>query len=135
MRKGTKHSKRSLERMSKSHKGHSHPQTEATKRKISKARIGMRFTKEHRENIAKAGKLKHEENHNHWSGDAVGNKGVHAWVRRQKGRPNFCEICKSTTKKNYHWANIGHEYKRRLEDYVRLCVSCHKRYDLGLISL
>jgi hypothetical protein len=29
----------------------------------------------------------------------------------------------------YHWANISKKYKRDRVDWLRLCGSCHMRYD------
>jgi hypothetical protein len=72
-----------------------------------------------------------------WKGDKVGYQGIHAWVRRHRGRPLYCAYCQDTTKKSasYHWANISGSYKRDLSDWIRLCASCHKLYDLGKLNL
>lgn len=35
----------------------------------------------------------------------------------------------------YHWANISGKYRRGREDYMELCPSCHKRYDMGIIKI
>lgn len=32
-------------------------------------------------------------------------------------------------KQMYHWANIDHKYRRLLDDYISMCVSCHRQYD------
>lgn len=56
---------------------------------------------------------------------------LHRWVRKKFGKPNFCSLCKSGDKKIYQWANISGEYKRDITDWVGLCVSCHKRFDIG----
>ena len=32
-------------------------------------------------------------------------------------------------KKMYHWANISKSYKRNRNDWLRLCVPCHMKYD------
>ena len=68
-------------------------------------------------------------NKNHWKGDVVGYQGVHAWLRKKYGKPNFCEHCKIINKKMYHWANISKNYKRKRNDWLRLCVPCHMKYD------
>lgn len=65
-----------------------------------------------------------------WKGENVGYISLHKWVYRYKGSPKKCEHCMSEEKKNYHWANKSHGYKRDLDDWIRLCVSCHKKYDL-----
>ena len=69
-----------------------------------------------------------KEKNTNWKGDDVGYQGVHAWVRRKKGRPKICEHCGKTTGK-IEWANKDHKYRRNLADYFSLCVSCHKKYD------
>lgn len=37
--------------------------------------------------------------------------------------------------KTFHWASISRKCKRVFRDWIRLCVSCHKNYDLGNIKL
>jgi len=64
-----------------------------------------------------------------WKGDKVGYNAIHTWVRRKKGSPKKCATCRKT-KGKIHWANINHKYHRNLDDYISLCVSCHKKYDL-----
>jgi len=77
------------------------------------------------------------EKHDRWKGDDATYGAIHEWVYRHLGQPNECKRCgkNDLRKSQYHWANIGHTYKRNKEDWIRLCVSCHKRYDLGQISL
>jgi len=67
----------------------------------------------------------------HWIGDEVGYRGLHDWVRKNKGKPIECEFCgkKKTTPNSIHWANKSHKYKRDLDDWLALCVKCHKKYD------
>lgn len=68
-----------------------------------------------------------------WKGDDVGYSGLHQWVRRELGEPNKCEKCETTKAKKYEWANISLKYKRDLNDWKRLCVSCHRKegYESG----
>jgi len=77
------------------------------------------------------------EKHWNWKGDDVGYQGIHRWVYSNKGIPKKCKFCgkEYTTPKSIHWANIDHKYRRVLDDYISLCTSCHKLYDLknGLI--
>lgn len=68
-----------------------------------------------------------------WKGDSVGYVSLHTWIYRMVGRPVKCLFCGEKNKK-LHWANIDHEYRRNLEDFIELCVSCHKRYDLFINS-
>lgn len=56
----------------------------------------------------------------------------HMWVISHKWKPNYCEHCERTDlrPRQYQWANINHLYKRNLDDYIRLCASCHQKYDI-----
>jgi len=69
------------------------------------------------------------EKHWAWRGDKVGYSALHGWVRRRLGIPRFCEGCGSENKKKYEWANISGEYKRDINDWIRLCTSCHRIFD------
>lgn len=73
--------------------------------------------------------LKGKQHHN-WK-DGVGYTALHSWVRRELGKPMQCEFCgyKSSNTKEIHWANKSQEYKRDLNDWLRLCVKCHHKYD------
>ena len=81
-----------------------------------------------------------------WKGDSVKYRALHQWVERRLGKPQKCEnpICFYPRKgskykgcrsglllapKVYDWANISGEYKRKLDDWIRLCRSCHIKYD------
>lgn len=64
-----------------------------------------------------------------WKGDNVGYAGLHAWVKTVLGKPQKCDKCGCTDKKYYDWANISHQYKRDLNDWIRLCRSCHTKMD------
>lgn len=64
-----------------------------------------------------------------WKGNKVGYRALHSWVTRRLGRPNKCEHCKTTSKREYEWANISKKYLRDTKDWVRLCVPCHKIFD------
>ena len=54
---------------------------------------------------------------------------LHRWVERKLGKPMHCTHCGSTDKNRYAWANKSREYKRDLDDWIRLCYPCHRRYD------
>lgn len=69
-----------------------------------------------------------------WKGDRVGNGALHDWVKRELGKPKFCEECKKADKKKYEWANISGEYKREVSDWKRLCTSCHKIFDNQVVK-
>lgn len=66
-----------------------------------------------------------------WRGDKVGYYALHHWIYREYGRPDTCEHCQTAglTGHKIHWANKSGEYLRDRADWLRLCASCHKRYD------
>lgn len=70
----------------------------------------------------------------HWRGDEVNYGAAHAWVRRWKGVATLCQKCgmKKTTRCSIQWANIDHKYRRVLDDYIALCVKCHRAWDKNL---
>ncbi len=72
-----------------------------------------------------------------WKGDDVGYRGLHRWIIKMKGRPDKCSHClrPRTTPSSIHWANISKLYKRDVDDFVALCVKCHKAYDGGKLIL
>lgn len=98
--------------------GHAKPHTEESKEKM-RLNASIRFGKDN----------------NKWKGDDVGNVALHSWVKKQLGFPNKCEFCgfESENHHKIHWANKSHEYKREVTDWLRLCVPCHKKYDLSFI--
>ena len=124
---------------------HNMPHSEATKLKISKSLIGKNtgelnhyFGKKHSDETKNKIGLKSigrnvEEKSGMWKGDAVGYFGLHYWVYKHLGRPTTCEHCGKTglISHQIHWANKYHTYERNVEDWIRLCVKCHKNYDLG----
>ena len=71
-----------------------------------------------------------KENHQ-WKETGMSNTALHNWVRRYLGRPDICKHCGRSNLSGHaiNWANKSHEYKRDLEDWLRLCVKCHRAYD------
>lgn len=100
---------------------------------------GYKQSEEHRARIAAANTGKKwsaethakrdKEMHHNWKGDKVTYWGIHKFIAFHKGRPRTCEHCKRTDAKIYDWANKSHEYKRDLDDWIRLCRKCHIAYD------
>ena len=54
---------------------------------------------------------------------------IHYWIREYGPKKDECEICGN---RNIYleWANKNHDYKRDLNDWMFICRSCHKKYDL-----
>lgn len=69
------------------------------------------------------------ERHYSWKGENVSYSGLHYWISRKLGKPRICGFCKTESAKKYEWANISKDYKRDLSDWIRLCTSCHRKYD------
>jgi hypothetical protein len=58
---------------------------------------------------------------------------VHHWMYREHGKADLCEndACPGESER-YQWAKKrGALYRKRRENFLKLCQSCHKRYDLG----
>jgi len=97
------------------------------------------FQKGHKINVgisrkmSEEGKQKISEENSHlWKGDNVKYRALHCWVERQLGKPGVCEDCGKISSKQHtmHWANINGLYKRIISDWRRLCVKCHKKFDM-----
>lgn len=67
------------------------------------------------------------EKHPGWKGEAVGDKGLHHWIRKHLPSPPLCEICHIRPPRNL--ANKTGIYSRDLENWFYLCIRCHRRYD------
>ncbi len=73
-----------------------------------------------------------------WKGDMVSKEAIHTWLIKNFGNANKCSNLDCTYKnpKRYEWANIKeHKYRKNLNDYISLCPSCHRKYDMGIINL
>ena len=63
-------------------------------------------------------------------GEELGYQARHRWVEKFLGKPKKCEICESRDPgRKYDWANKSHQYKLNLNDWLRLCRPCHRKYD------
>lgn len=75
--------------------------------------------------------------------EEVGYTYLHKAIEREYGIPKQCEKCgkkisytgKKVKHRNIHWANKSGEYRRDRDDWIGLCVSCHRKYDKGQISI
>lgn len=114
--------------------------SDGVKKAYNKGKI-MGFQKGHIVNIGrecseetkeKIGKNRWGKKNPNWKGNDIKYTSLHQWINRQLGEPNKCEHCgKEGLKRNQiNWANKDHTYKRDLEDWISLCVGCHKKYDL-----
>lgn len=135
--------------------------SEETKQKIRNSLKGRKLTEEHKLNISKAGqgrKLSTEHKKllisihtgskrttetrmrmseakgysNGYHGTREYKK-VHYWIKKQLGYPNKCENCLlvSDDHKVIHWANKSQKYLFDVNDWMRLCRTCHMKYDIN----
>lgn len=109
--------------------------SEEHKRKISLAMKGRKLSEEHIKNMSIHHADFSDEKSPMWKGDKAGYDPIHRWIERKLGKPRICRFCKTTTiprgrKRWFEWANKDHKYKRNLKDWVRLCVPCHRQYDI-----
>ena len=68
-----------------------------------------------------------------FKGENVGYDALHDWVNRHKGKATCCVFCGVGGR--IEWANKSHQYHRDLDDWISLCVKCHRNYDKGKRSL
>ena len=96
------------------------------------AQLGSKHSLETKLKMREHGQ-KSEKNVN-WKGTEVGYRALHYWIERQLGKPTKCEHCSKDNlySKAIHWANKSGEYRRDITDWIRLCVSCHAKYDVSL---
>jgi len=69
---------------------------------------------------------KRKNNYPHYSA-------VHIWLRSKYGSASKCEneLCESRNPKRFEWAlKKGCVYENKIENFMQLCPSCHRKYDL-----
>lgn len=102
-------------------------------------KFGFKFPKGRPEmpNRLKAMKKLSGVNHYAWKGEEVGYRGLHQWLWRKLGKPIKCQHCSKVDNrpKYIQWANVDGKYHRVLKDYISLCTSCHKIYDLNIATI
>lgn len=137
--------------------------TDEQKAKISKGNLGKVRSKEDRQKLSLSrmgdknpkywlGKKRSEETKlkisnsvsklrgeqaSAWKGDKAGYSALHYWIAKELGKPKLCSNCgfSSNNGRQFHRANISYEYRRKTDDWARLCVKCHMAYDMGKIAL
>lgn len=67
------------------------------------------------------------EKHYSWKGNNGGYNTVHDWVKRRLQKPKLCQFCGK--KRTLQMASKSHGFKRDLDDWIFLCISCHHKYD------
>jgi len=105
--------------------------SEETRRKIKEAqyrrkeRDGYINSPETRKNMS----LARMGNKNpDWKGNKVKYPGVHQWLRKNKPKVDFCELCGKKTGK-LDLSNISGEHTRDADNYNWYCRKCHVKRD------
>lgn len=98
-----------------------------TRKNMSVARIGIKFSENHISNLRNHLKKINVKGKNYK--ENAGYHAIHKWIQDVLGKPKICVFCRSTTEKRYEWANLSGKYLRDKKDFVRLCKSCHERFD------
>ena len=106
-------------------KTHSKEFCELQRERGKKRMQGKKQTSETKIKIGIANKGK---NNGQWDGDNVGYQAIHIWIRSNKPKSKYCEYCSQPTTK-LEAANISGKYKRDINDFLWLCLKCHKWYD------
>lgn len=75
------------------------------------------------------------DKHPQWKGPDASLRALHRRVERRRGKPQRCEGCGTTDPSlTYDWANQTGQYDV-VEDYQRLCRSCHRKNDDAVCNL
>jgi hypothetical protein len=64
-----------------------------------------------------------------WKSYGYGYQALHIRIKKLLGKASKCEHCGTKTSTRYDWANISHEYKYDINDWISLCHKCHFAYD------
>lgn len=94
-----------------------------------KSIIGIKRKAHSKSTLLKLSKTKLGKLNPQWRGNQVGYSGLHLWIQKRMLK-KICEHCGS--KNNLQCANKSGHYKRNLKDWLCLCVSCHRRYDMTI---
>lgn len=84
-----------------------------------------------RRRLKEAGVVKRSwtgESSHSWKGKDVSYSAFHIRINKIRGRPKRCSHCGTEKKRKFEWANISGKY-HDVNDYIRLCVPCHREFD------
>lgn len=65
--------------------------------------------------------------HHNWKEKGASYRAIHQWLAREFGEPSHCRLCGST--RAVQWANRTGKLVRRRDNWIRLCGSCHRKFD------
>ncbi len=113
---------------------HYQKHTEEAKEKMRQAHLGRGVSPKTEfkkgQQMWKLRKTLRGSEHPSWKGKLT-YSGIHQWISKELGRPRECSDCGfiSNNGRQFHWVNISGEYKRDIDDWERLCASCHFKKD------
>lgn len=99
-------------------KGKNH--SEETKKKMSESQKGRHHSEETKKKLS-------GKNNYGWKGDNAGYNSIHIWIRKHKSPQELCSMCGK--KVQLQLANISGKYYRDINDFMWLCVKCHRKFD------
>lgn len=95
---------------------------------MSRALTGRTLSPETRKKIGQSVQGKNGELSRNWKGTDAKYDALHAWARKYFVDPGLCEFCNSVI--NLQWSSkYDRPLSRNQDDWQRLCVKCHRRYD------
>jgi len=99
-----------------------------------KAQWQKQLPEEIRKKISNTLKNKGIKPPSRWIENPTNYSTIHKWLIKEYGKADRCENKQCNGKsKNYQYALIkGFKYERKRENFIMLCVSCHKKYDMTL---
>ena len=131
--RGRRHSEETRRKMSEARRGFR--ASAESRAKMSAANVGRRHTAETRKRISETLRAMQRTGARtyNWKGDDVGYSALHAWVARYKEKTGVCTDCGNevgtTRRTGTEWANVSGRYLRDLDDFVELCIPCHRARD------
>lgn len=147
MRKGTHHSSESNLKNALAHQGK--VMSQDARAKMSAAVIGKPKSIETRQRMSESAKHRPESHiakivaaisgslNYGWTGDSASYRAVHKRLVKERGLADHCKHCGTYVDgKRFQWAYTGEGHDSRklafsanLDEYIQLCVPCHKRFD------
>lgn len=105
----------------------------------SRPEVRQKISDSHNKRVA-------EGKNNQWKGESASYEAKHMYIHNHFGKAVHCENpkCKYPRynshgvylekPKRFEWANLTGKF-RDVHDYKQLCPSCHRKFDLGLLTI
>lgn len=89
----------------------------------------MKHTQESKRKISMSLFGRYGEKSRRWKGENAGYVAKHMWINKHYKKPNKCQKCGTEIYSRLEWANLSGKHKRIKEDYIAVCVPCHRKMD------